>query len=191
MNYKELVRITLLLISSPAKAWEEIRLEEDRRKVFVAFVYPLIGLAGTSVFIGSLLTYGWGGPLSFQLAMTACCAVAVALFGGYFLAAYAINELQVRLFALPNNLDLAQQFTGYCMVVVFLLQLIVGLLPDFRVIGWLLQFYTVFVVWEGSNTLLKIEESRRLRFTLMASFLIIACPAAIQFVFNKLTVLLN
>ena len=43
----------MLLISSPAKAWEEIRLEEDRRKVFTAFVYPMIGLCGLSVFIGS------------------------------------------------------------------------------------------------------------------------------------------
>ena len=81
------------LISSPAKAWEEISMEEDRRKVYMAFVYPMIGLCGLSVFIGSLLTNGWGGPQSFQIAMTNCCAVAVALFGGYFLAAYAINEM--------------------------------------------------------------------------------------------------
>ena len=75
------------LISSPAKAWEEISMEEDRRKVFMAFVYPMIGLCGLSVFIGSLLTNGWGGPQSFQIAMTNCCAVAVALFGGYAVSA--------------------------------------------------------------------------------------------------------
>lgn len=67
------------LISSPARAWEEIRLEEDRRKVFTAFVYPMIGLCGLSVFIGALLLKGWGGPQSFQYAMTQCCAVAVSL----------------------------------------------------------------------------------------------------------------
>ena len=85
------------LISSPAKAWEEISMEEDRRKVYMAFVYPMIGLCGLSVFIGSLLTNGWGGPQSFQIAMTNCCVVAVALFGGYFLAAYAINEMGTRM----------------------------------------------------------------------------------------------
>ena len=58
------------LISSPAKAWEEISMEEDRRKVYIAFVYPMIGLCGLSVFIGSLLTNGWGGPQSFQIAKT-------------------------------------------------------------------------------------------------------------------------
>ena len=105
------------LISSPAKAWEEISMEEDRRKVFMAFVYPMIGLCGLSVFIGSLLTNGWGGPQSFQIAMTNCCAVAVALFGGYFLAAYAINEMGVRMFGMPANAPLTQQFAGYALVV--------------------------------------------------------------------------
>ncbi|MBP6067119.1 MAG: YIP1 family protein [Bacteroides sp.] len=181
----------MLLISSPAKAWEEIRLEEDRRKVFVTFVYPMIGLGGLSVFIGSLLTYGWGGPQSFQIAMTMCCAVAVALFGGYFLAAYAINEMRVKMLGMQSDIPLAQQFAGYAMVVVFVLQIIIGLLPDFRIIGWLLQFYTVYVVWEGADTLMQVDENKRLRFTMLTSILLIVCPAVIQFVFDKLTTILN
>ncbi|MBP6064645.1 MAG: YIP1 family protein [Bacteroides sp.] len=181
----------MLLISSPAKAWEEIRLEEDRRKVFVTFVYPMIGLGGLSVFIGSLLTYGWGGPQSFQIAMTMCCAVAVALFGGYFLAAYAINEMRVKMLGMQSDIPLAQQFAGYAMVVVFVLQIIIGLLPDFRIIGWLLQFYTVYVVWEGADTLMQVDENKRLRFTMLTSILLIVCPAVIQFLFDKLTTILN
>ena len=181
----------MLLISSPAKAWEEIRLEEDRRKVFVTFVYPMIGLGGLSVFIGSLLTYGWGGPQSFQIAMSMCCAVAVALFGGYFLAAYAINEMRVKMLGMQSDIPLAQQFAGYAMVVVFVLQIIIGLLPDFRIIGWLLQFYTVYVVWEGADTLMQVDENKRLRFTMLTSILLIVCPAVIQFLFDKLTTKLN
>ena len=102
----------VLLISSPAKAWEEIRFNTDRRAVFTEFVYPMIGLCGLSEFIGSMLEYGWSGPQSFQLAMTQCCAVAVALFGGYFLAAFAINHLGVRLFGLKNDILLAQQLVS-------------------------------------------------------------------------------
>lgn len=190
MDYKALFKIAILLISSPAKAWEEIRLE-DRRAVFTAFVYPMIGLCGLAVFIGSLVTNGWGGPQSFQIAMTQCCAVAVALFGGYYLAAYAINQLGIRMFGLGNNMPLVQQFAGYALVVSFLLSIITGLLPDFRVIGWLLQFYILFVVWEGAKIVMQVEEKNRLRFTLLASVLLILCPAVIQFAFNKLTVILN
>ena len=68
-----------------------------------------------------------GGPQSFQIAMTNCCAVAVALFGGYFLAAYAINEMGVRMFGMPANAPLTQQFAGYALVVPFLLQIVTGL----------------------------------------------------------------
>ena len=191
MNYKSLFHTALLLISSPARAWEEIRLEEDRRTVFTAFVYPMIGLCGLSVFIGSLLLKGWSGPESFQYAMTQCCAVAVSLFGGYFLAAYLINALRVRLFMQDDDINLTRQFAGYAMVVPFLLQIIIGVLPDFNIIAMLLQFYIVYVVWEGSRSLMEVEEKDRLRFTVISSILQIVCPAVIQLLFNKLTLLLN
>lgn len=181
----------MLLISSPARAWEEIRLEGDKRKVFTAFVYPMIGFGGLAVFIGSLWAKGWAGPESFQYAMTQCCAVAVSLFGGYFLAAYLINGLRVRMFGMHNDIALTQQFAGYSLVVTFLLQVIIGLLPDFSIIGFLLQFYIVYVVWEGADKLMEVEEKYRLRFTILSSILLIACPMLIQFVFNKLMVVLN
>ena len=191
MNYKELFHIALKLISSPAHAWEEIRLEEDRRKVFTAFVYPMIGLCGLSVFIGSLLVMGWSGPQSFQYAMRQCCAVAVSLFGGYYLAAYLINGMRVRMLRMDSDIPLTQQFAGYAMVVLFLLKIIISILPDFKIIALLLQFYIVYVVWEGSDKVMQVAEKNRLRFTILSSILLIACPAVIEWVFNKLTVVLN
>ena len=176
MDYKSILQIALRLISSPARAWEEIRLQTDPRRVFTAFVYPMIGLCGLSVFIGTLVDYGWGGPQSFQLAMTRCCAVAVALFGGYFLAAWLINAFCTRFLHL---------------VVLFLLRIILGILPDFQIIALLLQFYTLYIVWEGSRALLDIVEADRLRFTLVSTLLLILCPWLIEWVFNELTVLLN
>ena len=190
MNYKDLFHIAILLISSPARAWEEISLE-DRRKVFAAFVYPMIGLCGLSVFIGSLMKMGWDGPQSFQYAMTQCCAVAVSLFGGYFLAAYLINGLRVRMFMLDSDVPLAQQFAGYALVAVFMLKIVIGILPNFGIMALLLQFYIVYVVWEGSKKVMQIEEKYRLRFTILSSILLIACPVVIEWIFNKLTVVLN
>lgn len=191
MDYKALFHIAILLISSPAKAWEEIRLKEDRQKVFVDFVYPMIGLCGLSVFVGSLLSMGWGGPESFQYAMTRCCAVAVSLFGGYFLAAYLINKILMKMLAMESDMPLVHQFAGYALVVTFLLQIVIGVLPDFNIIAILLKFYLVYVVWEGAPVMMKIEEKDRLRFTLIASLLLIACPEVIELIFNKLTVVLN
>lgn len=191
MNYKELFHIALQLISSPATAWEEIRLEEDKRKVFTSFVYPMIGLCGLSVFLGTIFSMGWSGPQSFQMAMTKCCAVAVSLFGGYYLAAYLLNEVSMRMLGRDDDHLLMQQFAGYAMVVPFALQIIIGLLPDFNIVAILLQFYIAVLIWEGSERLLKIEEKERLRFTIFATILLIGCPAIILFVFNKLTAVLN
>ena len=137
------------------------------------------------------MTNGWGGPESFQIAMTKCCAVAVALFGGYFLAAYLINETLVRYLKMPSRLPDVQQFAGYALVVIFLLRIVIGLLPDFHIIALLLQFYTVYVIWEGCEKVLRVRVNDRLRFTLIASVLLIACPALVEWMFNELTVVLN
>ena len=91
----------------------------------------------------------------------------------------------------PYDIPLVQQFAGYALVVSFMLKIIIGILPDFSIIALLLQFYIVYVVWEGSAILMKIAEKDRLRFTILSSMLLIACPAVIEFVFNKLTVVLN
>ena len=181
----------MLLISSPARAWEEIRLEKDRHKVFMNFVYPMIGLCALSVFIGSLWTMGWGSAQSFQYAMTQCCAVAVSLFGGCFLSAFLLNILCVRIFNRPNNIGLAQQFTGYALVVVFLLKIILGILRNFWIIALPLQFYTLYVVWEGCIPLMNIAITDKLRFTVCSTLLFICCPWLIEWIFNKLTVALN
>lgn len=190
LDYRNLFHITLLLISSPAKAWEEILLE-DRRKVLASFVYPMIGLCGLSVFVGTLLLKGWNGPESFQYAMTQCCAVAVSLFGGYFLASYLINRLSVKFFQMEDDGPLMQQFAGYALVVSFVLQVILGVLPDFNIIAILLRFYTVYIVWEGSKVLLRVSDKNRLRFTVMASVLLLLCPWLIEVLFGNLMMILN
>ena len=142
MNYKDLFNRVVLLISSPAKAWAEINTEEDRRKVLGTFVYPMIGLCGLSVFIGTFIG-NTAGVSAFQIAMTRCCAIFVSLFGGYFLAAYAVNQLGKKLLN------------------------------------------------RGERTLMKVEEAKLTRYTLIASVIVIVCPALIAAVFNELSVILN
>jgi len=165
-------------------------LEEDKQKVIVTFVYPMIGLCGLSVFIGVLLSNGWSGPQSFQYAMTRCCAVAVSLFGGYYLASYLIAEISERMFGLEIDRLQIQRFAGYAMVILFILQIVIGVLPDFKVVSLLLQFYTAFVVWEGSEKMLLIPEKERFRFTIFSTLVLLLCPTIIELIFNRLTMVL-
>lgn len=190
MSYKDLFKRVITLISSPAKAWDEIGQEEDGRKVQTGFVYPLIGLCGLSVFIGTLIGNAQGASVAFQLAMTRCCALFVSLFGGYFLAAYAIDQLGKKMLGREDQYELSQQFVGYSMVVTFVLEIISGLF-SISLLHWILQFYTVFVVLEGARRLIKVERIKLTRYTLIASVIIIVCPTLITIVFNKLSVILN
>lgn len=123
--------------------------------------------------------------------MTQCCAVAVSLFGGYFLAAWGINEVGSRLFGLRHDVQRARCFAGYASVVTFVLQIVTGILPDFYIIALFVEFYTVYIVWEGSTHMMQVPEPLRLRFTLLASVLLIACPVLVRMLFIHLSVSLS
>ncbi len=187
MNYKELFNRVRMLLSSPAKAWREIAGETDGRKVLGTFVYPMIGLCGLSVFIGTFIG-NTTGVVAFQVAMTRCCGVFVSLFGGYFLAVYLLGRLGNRMFRIESGQE--NRLVGYSMVVTFVLCIIDGLF-SLSLLRWILQFYMLFVVFEGSRTLMRVEETKLTRYTLVASLVIIACPILIQFIFDKLSHILN
>jgi len=106
----------MLLISSPAKAWEEISLEKDKRKGLATFVYPMIGLCGMAVF-ASVFLYNIGSEdltrnQLFQLAMTRCCGVFVAFFIGYFLAAKTVSKMARSMFRVDCDLARAEQIVS-------------------------------------------------------------------------------
>ena len=189
MNYKDLYRKAIGLVSSPAKTWKEIRSSEDGRQVLPDFVYPMIGLCGLSEFIGTFIGKDFTAEV-IQLALTRCCAVAVALFGGFFLAAYLIGKVGSRWFGCRASRETIQLFVGYSMVVTFLLNIISGLF-SVLILHWILQVYTLYVAFEGVRALLGVEERRQTGYAVMATVFLLFCPFVIEYLFNELSVILN
>ena len=105
---------------------------------------------------------GWAAKLSI-CHDTMLCGGCILVWR-IFLAAYLINGLRVRMFMLDSDIPLAQQFAGYALVVVFMLRIVIGILPDFGIMALLLQFYIVYVVWEGSKKVMQIAEKRPFAF---------------------------
>lgn len=175
----------MLFISSPAKAWEEIR-DQGRQDVAFNYVYPLIGLAALSVFIGALIDRGWGGPDGYEYAMARCCAVVIAYFGGFYLSAYLINWANVRFYRDMDNMPLCLKLAGYSLTVPLVLQVVTGVLPDFGIIALMLRFYIIYLVWTGCKVLMHVAENQRLSFTIVASAILLACPALIGYLFELL-----
>lgn len=189
MNYKELFHKVLAILSSPSKAWEEIAVNGQGRTVVTEYVYPLIGICGLCEFIGAFIGKDMSSVM-FQVALTRCCAVAVALFGGYFLAVYLLNRFTAYWYGWKGSADKMMLFVAYSMTVTFVLDIISGLV-SIVLLHWVLQLYTIVLVFEGARRLIGIKESRLTSYTVWATLIIILCPSAIEFIFNKLSVILN
>lgn len=191
MSYIKIFKIIILLISSPAKAWEDINLQWDSQKVVVDFVYPMIGFCGLSYLVGSLIRRGWNAPMSFQLAMVDCCGVAVTLFVGFFLAAYIINQVAVRWFEQFSDMKKAQLLAGFGLSITFLGEIVLGIFPDLSFAVAVIELYVFYLIYIGTPILMGIKGSNRIGFTAVSSVILLACPWFIHFIFNKLTILFN
>ena len=106
------------------------------------------------------------------------------------MASYLTNLLGKQLLGRGDEKELNQQFVGYAMVVTFVLDIITGLF-SISILRWILQFYTVLVVYEGARTLMEVKEKELTRYSLIASFIIIVCPSLIAVIFDKLSLILN
>lgn len=189
MDYKKLFHKVIVLLSSPGKTWTEISEGGEDRNVLGGFVYPLIGLCGLAEFIGAFLGRDIT-PDVFQNALRSCCALAVALFGGFFLAVYLIEAVGKRWFATAYSRSMLHTFVGYSMVVTFVLDMVSSFFP-IAILHWILQLYTLFVVFEGARRYLRVPETQLNTFTLVSTLFVLLSPAVIESLFNKLTVILN
>ncbi len=191
MNYKNIFKVAISLISSPAKAWEDISVNQDRQKVIEEFVYPMIGICGIVWFAASIIRLGWSTPMAFQQAMIDCCGVAVALFGGYFLSIYLLSRYVYRWF----NIQVAYQnlpvFIGYAMTVTFFADIISGIYPPLQMATLIIQLYTVYIIYMGAIPMMKVEASQRMSFTISSSIVIIVCPTLIEIIYQNLITILN
>ena len=107
------------------------------------------------------------------------------------MAAYAIDQLGKKLLGREDQYELNQQFVGYSMVVTFCARYCQWVVLYFHSPLDIAIFILYFVVFEGARTLMKVNEEKLTRYTLIASVIIIVCPALIAAVFNELSVILN
>ena len=186
MNYKELFQRLILLIASPKKAWAEISSESPRRDVMGSFVYPLIALCGLAVLLSKL--FGGGVKrMTFQIAAMDICGYCVALLGGFFLAAWLLDVVRQKLLKEAGDMPGSQLFVGYTMGLVFASEMLAILFPQLFIFKWILQFYVLYVVWEGSSIIFSVSEDKRLMFTTLTSVAVIFSPTIIHTLFNILS----
>ena len=188
MKYKELFNRLIQILSTPSKAWEEICQEEESEQVESSYVYPMIAICGIALFVGLLFGNGVE-EFDFQMTLTKCCGLFISLFGGFFLSTYLIEGMGKHLLIdhPENNKENIKKLVGYSMSVIFVLEIYAALFPSFFIIKWILQFYLIYIVWEGNKVLMHIPEKQLLSYTLISSVIILTSPVVINYVFNWLS----
>lgn len=175
--YKDIFKWVVMIISQPAKAWEALSQKEEKEDQMLSrFVYPLIGLLTITAFLGILLTRK---EFDVELALKASIRTLVAAFGGYHLTVYLMNEIWNGLFKREKDNRLWQRFIGYSSSLMFTLNAVLMLIPEFFFLR-IFVLYTFYIVWEGASSYMQIEENERLRFVVITTAMLLIIPYAIQ-----------
>ena len=175
------VTVIQLIVASPG-AWKEIDKEARPQNGFTSrFLYPIFGIIALASFVGGLW-FTRDGDL--QRALKDVIVSVVAVYGGFYIASYALNEAAPR-FGQKKDLHRFQQFVGYSSVVLYALYTIIPFLPDFFIL-WLLVLYTLYLVNTGAAFYLKVLPEKRVNFSILASVLVVLSPTLISALFSFL-----
>ena len=190
MDYKKVFNTVLFLLKHPAMAWRGVSHEESVNAMFSNFLYPLVMLCGTSLFIGRIFTNGIGwDTLYVSLINATLCSMSMLI--AYYASSLLLRFVTVKYTGADYERETVNLFTGYSMVVVLVLNICLGFFPELSLLAFIAQFYTLKIVWDGAAVLMKINEERRLFYVVIVSAVVIAMPFAINKLMGLLSVVLK
>ena len=171
------------IILKPEETWDDLSKQEEKQEIFFThFIYPLIGIIALAAFLGILFTRK---EFDFEVALKITLRTVIAVAGGFFLGAYLLNEVWKGIFRQPKDIKLCSLFVGYASSLMFVLYIITALLPEFFFL-YIFVLYTVYIIWEGAVIFMGVVEDERLKFTIIASFIVILTPFVIEYALRML-----
>lgn len=189
-NYKRLFNNVMQLLGHPARTWLHVFHRGSKGAMLGEFLYPLIMLCGTAFFVGRIFSNGIGWESIYSGIINAALRSLSLLFT-YYILTYVLSFFTAKYTSNEYPRDLIDVFTGYSMVVILGLDICLGLFPEMRILAFIAQFYTLKIVWDGAAVLLKIDEERRLGYTMVVSVFIIIMPAVIGKIVGMLSIVLR
>jgi Protein of unknown function (DUF1282). len=172
--FKKIITIT----SQPQTAWTVLADEKEDHESFLSnFIYPLIGLVAITAFLGVMFAYR---DFDIELALKTSVRELSSSLVGFFLAAYCLNKVLVKWFSKESDLKQCQRFVGYSSVLMFALNILLALLPDFFFLK-IFVVYTVRIVWEGCEPYMDIANEKKMLFTVLATAFVIITPVVVGF----------
>ena len=172
------------LIFKPSQEWKELKekQKDDHESFLSDYIYPFIGIITIAAFIGVLFSRK---EFDVQIALKAAILTLLSVFAGFFLSSYFINEIWHSLFRRERNMKLCLRFVGYSSSLMFVLNIILSLLPEFFFLRFFV-LYTVYIVWEGAIPFMDVTESEQLKFVGITTSIVIITPLIMEFTLGLL-----
>jgi len=176
--YKQIYEKIRVILVLPKDFWKQEAENEEKYDVASQFVYPLLGLIALSSFVGCWIH---NAPFDLARALQLTCISFVAKFAGYYVAAFLMDELSASFLQVEKNIVQVRKFVGYSSVVFYLVTIFMNLFPNFFFV-YLFLFYTVYIIWEGSDRFMKIDENKKLLFTAASSVFVLGAPHLLEMI---------
>ena len=156
--------------------------DENEDAFLSRFIYPLIGIVSVAAFVGVLFTRK---EFDVELALKSSIRTLVSVFGGFYVASYVLNEFWQGLFNREKDLKLCQCFVGYASSLMFALNIVLTLLPEFFFLR-IFVLYTFYIIWEGATPYMQVNETERMKFVGISTTLILLTPWIIEIILSML-----
>lgn len=189
MSYKWLYNRLVSILFKPSSTWDSIAKEKGEVDVLVAFFYPLLGLVGLVSFIVFFVTDYLNDAsqpfILFKDAIIGCCITCIPLFISFFVSTYLLSKIGKSLFGIEVKQVDIYNLVAYSMTVLFIVYTVLAFPIDFKILLWLSQVYTIYLVWEGCGKLFDMDDNKRLVFTVITFLSIVLVAGIVYFIFNK------
>ncbi|MDR0507667.1 MAG: YIP1 family protein [Dysgonamonadaceae bacterium] len=172
------------LITEPTKKWDNLaeKNEKDNENFYKNYLHPVFGIIALFAFVGALFETG---KFDMQIAMKAVIKQIAVYFGSFYLSLFIMSEFVMPRFKNDHKKLLTERFIGYASVLVYLVAMLRSLSPSMSPL-LLIVFYSVYIIWVGAVRYLKMREEYLIKFTVVASIILLLLPISLEQLINLL-----
>lgn len=168
---REKLKLIAALLLSPAKGWAELDdrySRESEEDLQVSLFYPAVGILAALAFVSEGI---YADTFSFASCLKASVAVLIVSIVAFYGNLVVMPRLSERLMGFRAGRRRWEAFILFALSPIYIMSAVSMLLPEF-IFVYLIGFYMIYVVWQGSVAYWKVPEERTfLCFSLLTGLL--------------------
>jgi hypothetical protein len=183
MKHKLFIGHIKSVFTDSGALWQKVKSDDPNLKeLHQEIIWPFIAMASATQLIGILLSAGFSFILT---AIFTTLAHIGAIYVGIRLMAFILNKLSIT-FETDISREKGLQLVTFAMLPYFASTILINLHPSSLYFLKLLFLYVFYLMWKGSESLIDLNENRRLAFVLLSTVLLFGIIQAVLTIFIKI-----